>query len=256
LVDHLFRSESGKMVSALVRIFGVNNVELAEDAVQDVLCRALETCKYGRLPENLSAWLMRAARNRAIDIVRRHGHFAEIAAEVARFIESEWTLVPTVDALFEEHSIRDSEVRMMFSCCDPTLSGDSQVAIILKYLCGFSVAEIAQGFLTSEATVEKRLTRARAALAKSGALYEVRDNGEVLARLDSVHGALYLFFNEGYHGGHPRAAVREDLCFEALRLARMLAEHEAAATPKTSALIALMCLHAARLPARVDDEGG
>ena len=237
------------MVAALVRALGTQNLALAEDAVQDVLCTALEAWKYGRVPDTPPAWLMRAAKNRAIDLVRRGALQGRIAPE----LQSEWTLLPAIDALFDEHAIEDDDLRLMFSCCDPALSPDSQLAIILRYPCGFGIGEIAQAFLASEAAIEKRLVRARESLAQRGALFDVRSDEEVRARLDIVHDALHLLFNEGYHGAHPNAVVREDLCYEALRLALRLVELRAAATPKSYALIALMCFHAARLVTRIEE---
>jgi RNA polymerase sigma factor (sigma-70 family) len=252
LADHLFRREAGRMVASLARSLGVRHLTLAEDAVQDALVRALETWRFGRTPQNPAAWLMRAARNRAIDLLRRQGLSDRVAPELARSLES---AASALDGDVDEHGIADDELRLMFSCCDPALAPQAQVAVSLKYLCGFSLQEIAQAFLASEAAVEKQLFRARRALEARGALYEVRDPVQVRARLSSVQSAIYLLFNEGYHGAHPEQAVREDLCHEAVRLAVLLSELPPAAGPETQALLALLCLLAARLPARVSDDG-
>ena len=238
------------MVSSLVRVLGVRHLALAEDAVQDALLRALETWKFGRAPEDPAAWLMRSARNRAIDLLRRHGAFDRLAPELARALDP--SAVEDGDA--EEHAIADDELRLMFSCCDPALAPTAQVAVILKYLCGFSVREIAQAFLSGEAAVEKQLFRSRRALEGRGALFEVREPAQVRARLHPVQSAIYLLFNEGYHGAHPQQAVREDLCHEAMRLGALLARLPAAG-PETQAMLALFCLLAARLSARVGDDG-
>ena len=240
------------MVASLVRVLGVRNLALAEDAVQDALVRALETWKFAGAPRNPAAWLMRSARNRAIDLLRRQGHHGRLAPELARALE------PANDGdggPEEEHAIPDDELRLMFSCCDPVLSPAAQVAVILKYLCGFSVREIAQALLAGEATTEKQLFRSRRALEERGALFEVGDAAEVRARLPSVQSAVYLLFNEGYHGAHPQQAVREDLCHEAMRLGELLSRLPASASPGTQAMLALFCLLAARLPARVGDDG-
>jgi RNA polymerase sigma-70 factor (ECF subfamily) len=250
IADHLFRHEAGRMVSSLVRVLGVRHLALAEDAVQDALLRALETWKFGRAPEDPAAWLMRSARNRAIDLLRRHGTFDRLAPELARALDP--SEVEDGDA--EEHAIADDELRLMFSCCDPALAPTAQVAVILKYLCGFSVREIAQAFLSGEAAVEKQLFRSRRALEGRGALFEVREPAQVRARLLPVQSAIYLLFNEGYHGAHPQQAVREDLCHEAMRLGALLARLPAAG-PETQAMLALFCLLAARLSARVGDDG-
>jgi RNA polymerase sigma factor (sigma-70 family) len=252
LADHLFRREAGRMVSSLVRVLGVRHVPLVEDAVQDALVSALETWKFGRRPVNPGAWLMRAARNRAVDLLRRRGRGERAAEELARTLETS-----DVDAEPEvgERAIPDDELRLMFSCCDPALPRSAQVAVILKYLSGFSVREIAQAFLTTEAAVEKQLFRARRVLCERGSLFEVRDASQVRERLQGVRDAIYLLFSEGYHGAHPHHAVREDLGYEATRLGVMLSRLPVAAGPETQALLALFCFLAARLPARLDDDG-
>jgi RNA polymerase sigma factor (sigma-70 family) len=214
VIDHLFRNEAGRMLAALTRVLGVHNLEMAEDVVQDTLLRALETWKFGKIPENPAAWLMTAAQNRAIDLIRRENTRRKFAPDL--LLESEWTLRPTVEARFAAHEIRDDELRMMFSCCAPSISSDSQVALILKLLCGFSIAEIASAFLSSESAIEKQIQRGKKALAES----------ELFA-----------------------------LSREAIRLTTLLVEHPTATSPRTRALLSLMCLDAARLPARVDAQG-
>ncbi len=243
------------MLAALTRILGTQNLSLAEDVVQDVLVQALEVWKFHALPENPSAWLMKAARNRAIDLIRRERTRSRFAPDLQYLLESEWTLVPTVDSLLLESEIHDDQLRMMFSCCPPNLPAETQVALILKILCGFSVAEIASAFLSTPAAVEKQLQRGKKVLQQSPSLFAVSETAQLRRRIESVHEALYLLFNEGYHATHEQAAIREELCQEAIRLAVLLAEHPAGALPRTHALVALMCFHAARLPARVDDRG-
>jgi RNA polymerase sigma-70 factor (ECF subfamily) len=240
------------MVSSLVRVLGVRHLALAEDSVQDALVRALETWKYGHTPDNPAAWLLRTARNRALDLLRREGRLGRLAPELERSLAAA--------ALGGEpepsgHAVADDELRLMFSCCDPDLAPEAQVAVILKTLCGFSVAEIAQAFLSSEAAVEKQLFRSRRALEDRGALFEVRDAAQVRERLPSLRSAVYLLFNEGYHGAHPAEAVRQDLCHEAMRLAALLCGHPAAGGPESEALLALFCFLAARLSSRTDDDG-
>jgi RNA polymerase sigma factor (sigma-70 family) len=254
LHEHLFRREAGRMIAALTRVFGVHNLALAEDVVQDALCRALEVWKFQGPPDNPSAWLMAVAKNRALDVLRRERTARSFAPELGRLLESEWTLLPVVEELFEPRAIRDDQLRMMFSCCQPRLPEETQVALVLHILCGFGVREIAAAFLTTPAATEKRLTRAKKLLAGSKRLFDLAD-ADCVARLSVVQRALYLLFNEGYHGACAKEAVRAELCQEALRLAALLLEHPAAATPATHALRALMCLHAARLPARLDAAG-
>jgi RNA polymerase sigma-70 factor (ECF subfamily) len=252
--EPLFRRESGRIVASLSRIFGLDNIELAEDVAQDVFCRALEVWKLRGVPPNPSAWLMKAAKNRAIDLLRRERTARNLVPELGRLLESEWTLVPTVNEVFTAEAIEDDQLRMMFSCCDPSLSEETQVALMLRLLCGFTVGEIASAFLSKSAAIEKRIERGKKVLGVSKRLFDMAD-GELPARLSAVHRALYLLFNEGYHGSSERAVVRAELCREAMRLAESLLESAVVATPATQALCALMCFHAARLRARVDARG-
>jgi RNA polymerase sigma factor (sigma-70 family) len=252
---HLFRHEAGRMVAALTRLFGLRNLALAEDVVQDALCRALEVWKFSGVPENPSAWLMAAARNRAVDILRRERTARTYAPEFEYLLSSEQALAPAVSRLFLEPELRDEQLRLMFSCCHARIAEETQVALILNILCGFSVREVASAFLVPEATLEKRLQRGKAVLAEAGTLPEVSSEARQRERLDSVLRALYLLFNEGYHGSHPAEAVRTELCAEALRLGALIAEPPATAVPATHALLALMCLHAGRLPGRLNVHG-
>jgi len=242
------------MVATLTRIFGVHNLALAEDVVQDAFCRALEVWKFRGVPDQPSAWLMAVAKNRALDVLRRERTALRFAPELAQRLASEWMLVPTLEEAFEPHAISDDQLRMMFSCCDPRLSENAQIALVLRFLCGFTVREIAAAFLIGFAAAEKRIVRAKSVLAESGGLFAIDNRDDFTARLPAVQRALYLLFNEGYHGASPESAVRADLCREALRLTRLLLNHPPVATA-THALYALMCLHAARLGTRLDASG-
>jgi RNA polymerase sigma-70 factor (ECF subfamily) len=243
------------MLAGLLRILGLQNFDLAEDIVQDSLVRALETWRFGRVPENPAAWLMLTARNRALDVVRRERSARRFAPDISYQLDSEWTLLPTLDELLLDSEIRDDQLRMMFSCCHPRLAPEVQMALILKILCGFGTGEIARAFLTESAAMEKRIARGKEALRETGTLYEIASDAAIRDRLDAVLATLYLLFNEGYHGGHAELPIREELCSEAMRLLSMLLEHPAAAPPRAVALLALMCFHAARLRARADDAG-
>jgi RNA polymerase sigma factor (sigma-70 family) len=254
-VEHLFRHESGRLVAALTRVFGFHNLALAEDVVQEALCRALEVWKHHGMPDNPSAWLLTTAKNYAVDVLRRERTARTFAPELTRLLESEWTFRPTIEAAFGAHAIQDDELRMMFTCVDPRLSEEAQVALILHILCGFSVHEISSAFLCSAAAAEKRITRGKKVLASAAQLFELAGTDDFRSRLTAVHRALYLLFNEGYHGANSKTAVRVELCREAMRLATLLHEHPLASTPPTLALLALMCLHAARMPSRVDASG-
>jgi len=253
--DHLFRREAGRMVATLTRIFGVHNLDLAEDVVQDAFCRALEVWKFRGVPDNPSAWLMATAKNRALDVLRRERTARTFAPELGRLLHSGRIHAPAVEELFAANAIKDDQLRLMFSCCHSRLPEEAQVALILHILCGFSVSEIAAAFVSGQAAIEKRITRAKKVLAGSKKLFDVSGAADFSARLPAVHRALYLLFNEGYHGASAESAVRADLCREAMRLTALLLEHPLGATPATHALAALMCLHAARLPGRLDASG-
>ena len=254
LEDHLFRREAGRMTAVLTRIFGVHNLALAEDVVQDAFCRALETWKLRGVPDNAAAWLMATARRRAIDVLRRERTARTFAPELGRLLDSEWTLVPTVEEIFETQSWPDDLLRMMFSCCHPRLPEEVQIALVLNILCGFSVSEIAGAFLSSDAAIHKRIQRGKKTLAGSQRLFDLTDH-DFANRLSAVQRALYLLFNEGYHGASSESAVRGELCEEALRLTRLLVDHPQTSSSSTLALAALMCFHSARLPGRVNKDG-
>jgi RNA polymerase sigma-70 factor (ECF subfamily) len=198
---------------------------------------------------------MATAKNGALDVLRRERTARTYAPELGRLLESEWTLAPAVEELFSPNSIKDDQLRMMFSCCQPRLPEEAQVALVLHILCGFTVDEIASAFVSTHAAMEKRITRAKKVLATSKKLFDITAPADFSARLPSVQRALYLLFNEGYHGASAEFTVRAELCQEAMRLAEMLRQHPLGGTPSTYALSALMCLSMARLPARVDASG-
>lgn len=255
LDEHLFRREYGRLVSSLTRIFGVHNLGLAEDAAQEAFCRALEVWSLRGVPENPQAWLMATARNRALDVIRRQRTAAGHTCELEWSLRSEQTFEPVLDDLFLPGALKDDLLRMMFACCDPRLPELTQVALMLQILCGFSVGETAAAFMSGHAAMEKRLGRAKSVLATSRHLFDIASSLQVVRRLPAVQRALYLLFNEGYHGASAQTSIRADLCQEAMRLTALLLNDPLCATPATHALGAVMCLHAARLPARVDDTG-
>ncbi len=252
LVDHLFRREAGKLTAYLSRMLGLSRLEMAEDVVQDTLCRALEIWPVKGFPAQPTAWLMRVARNRALDLLRRDSQLDALTPELGYLQQLR------KDTQFEgpdfELAIQDDQLRMMFACCHPQLSAMAQVSLILKTLCGFSVAEIAHALLAHPDAVEKRLSRARKVFRESGVSLDLNPL-EIPDRLEAVYQAIYLLFNEGYHASRSAAGVREDLCFEALRLAVLLSEHPLSQQSKTSALLALFCFQTARLNSRFDLDG-
>jgi RNA polymerase sigma factor (sigma-70 family) len=254
-IDHLFRHESGKMVSVLSRLLGLQNIETAQDIVQDTLLKAMTTWGYNGIPDNPSAWLYRAAKNRAIDFLRRQKKFKDISPQYAYLLQSEYTLSPTVNNLFFENEIQDSQLRMMFACCHPSIPQESQVAMALKTLCGLSINEIAKAFLANDETISKRIYRAKEKIKDEKIEPDMPEPGELKERLDSVLQSLYLLFNEGYNSSHPEKLIREDLCEEAMRLCLLLTKHPLTAYPRSKALLSLMYFQSSRLNARLDDKG-
>ena len=199
LVDHLFRHESGKMVSVLSRLLGLQNIETAQDIVQDTLLQAMSTWGFGGVPENPPAWLHRVARNKAIDYLRREKRFREISPQYSSLLQSEYSLSTFVSQLFLENEIEDSQLRMIFACCHPSIPEDSQIAFVLKTLCGLSANEIAKAYLTNEETIAKRIYRAKEKIRSESIQLEVPQGKELPGRLDVVLKSVYLLFNEGYN---------------------------------------------------------
>ncbi len=254
VVEHLFRHETGKMVSILTRIFGVKHLSLAEDVVQEALARALQTWPYYGIPRNPAAWIMQVSKNLALDAIRREKVFRNKEIEVSRFIEEGLETSNAEDSVSRDE-IRDDILWMMFMCCHPLVPQEAQVALALKTLCGFSAGEIARAFLTSEAAIAKRLTRAKRKIRLARIPFEMPTGEELTQRLDGVLQTLYLLFNEGYKASVGENIIRQELCLEAIRLCDLLAGHPAGNRPRVHALLALMLLNGARLPARLDTGG-
>ena len=241
------------MVATLTRIFGIEHLTLAEDVVQEALARALRTWPYYGVPQNPAAWIMRTSRNLALDVVRRDKVFRDKQAEIVHAMDQP---TPAPDAaVFTEQEIADDRLGLMFVCCHPLIPVEAQAALSLKTLCGFSVTEVSRAFLTTEAAIAKRLTRAKQKIREARIPFEIPAGDELGRRLDSVLQTLYLLFNEGYKASSGERLVREEICQEAVRLTSLLAQHPAGDRPKTHALLALMLLNAARLPARSDGDG-
>ena len=251
--DHLFRRESAKLVALLTGIFGIQHLQLAEDVVQDTLVKALEQWKINGLPNNPGGWLYRVAKNKAIDVLRREKHKAPFPENVDRLLEADSS--PENAGAPDQHTISDDQLRMMFTCCHPGISVESQLALVLKTLCGFSVTEISKAFLTPADTIEKRLYRSREFFRENRIAFEIPDETQLSSRLDNVLMAIYLLFNEGYNSTQHATLIREDLLEESFRLAEWLARHPLTKQPRISALLAQMCFTRARTPARMDENG-
>jgi RNA polymerase sigma-70 factor (ECF subfamily) len=253
LVEHFFRHETGRLHGALIRLLGVNNLSLAEDIAQEALLKALHTWSMGGVPANPAAWITRVAMNLAKDTLRHQRMATEKEPAIITHIEQ---TVPTpAVAVGLAHEIRDDALRLLFVCCHPSVAPDAQVVLALKVLCGFSTGEIARAFLTSDAAIEKQLTRTKQRIREANIGFEIPEGEDLAPRLDGVLAALYLLFNEGYKASEGEHLLREELCREAVRLASLLAAHPAGQSPRTHALLALMLLTAARFPSRVDEHG-
>ncbi len=257
LVEHFFRHEYGRLVAILSRRVGVQHIEDVEDAVQSALTIALEKWKPDRPPENPSAWLFRVASNELLGRLRqqpRHQELLQLHFNSESDRDQEAQVHEAGDFLDSE--IRDDLLRMLFVCCDDAIPAESQLVLALKTLCGFDVREIASRLFASEASVHKRLDRARRRLQEHQVDFNDLSGPQFAARVPAVHRILHLLFTEGYLSSHSEFAIRRELCNEALRLLTIVAEHPIGQLPATFALLALMHLHAARLNARQDVSGG
>lgn len=253
LGDHFFRREYGRLVAGLSRRVGAQHLEAVEDAVQRALAAAVETWPTSSVPENPSGWLFRVAHNHLVGELRRSARRTDLAIQHSAEVG---VTVPESAHTFLAGDVRDDLLRMLFACCDDAIPIESQLVLALKFLCGFEVREIAERLFSSEASVYKRLGRARSRLREVDFELEDLTPPELAARLPAVHSILYILFTEGYLSSHADGAIRRELCDEAMRLAGELAQHVAGVVPETFALLALMHLHAARMPARQDGSGG
>ncbi|WAC14738.1 RNA polymerase sigma factor [Dyadobacter pollutisoli] len=251
VLHQLFRLEYTKMTAVLCRHFGLKQLEIAEDIVSETFLKATETWNDQGLPENPSAWLYTVAKNKTKDYLKRASIFEN---RVKNAIDQE-TFQPEPDFEFTNEAIADSQLSMLFAVCSPAISEESQICLALQILCGFTVEEIANAFLTKTETIKKRLLRARAALRNDYFEISQLEESATAARLDTVLRTLYLLFNEGYFSKSGNHLIRKDLCSEAMRLAVILAESNLSNMLPAKALLALMCYQSSRFHARLDDDG-
>lgn len=248
IVDHLFRHQYGKMVAALTRVFGPSNLEVIEDAVQDTFIKVMVSWR-SEMPDNPEGWLMTAAKNRSIDIFRK------LNAEQKRVpkIESGIAAI-ALNEVFLDNEIADSQLRMIFMACHPSLNPRDQIAFALKTISGFSSKEIASALLLKDETIKKRLVRARKSIASQDLAFQIPQGTDLPERLNRVLEVLYLIFNEGFHSGRKEILVRKDLCGEAIRLCKMLLGNPFTRSSSAYALFALMCFHSSRLESKVNEK--
>lgn len=246
IVDHLFRHHYGKMVAILTRFFGLSHIETIEDAVQDTFIKATLQWR-AQVPDNPEAWLTKVAKNRTIDLLR------SIKSEKSRTerLTAGAASIPLND-LFLDHEIEDSQLRMIFVACHPSLNPKEQIAFALKTISGFSTKEIAAALLTKEDTIAKRLSRAKTTIIKNNIQFDFPPPKQIQKRLERVMEVVYLTFNEGFHSTNSDKLIREDLCGESIRLCKLLLKNEKLRSGSLYALFALLCFHASRIESKTN----
>ena len=250
-IDAVWRIEQGKLIAGLARI--VRDVGVAEELAQDALVAALKQWPQSGIPNNPAAWLMQAAKHRAIDGLRRNTRLAPKHEEIGRELAEREQTSPDLDSALDDN-VGDDLLRLVFISCHPILSTEARVALTLRLLGGLTTEEIARAFLVAEPTIAQRIVRAKRSLSEANVPFEVPRGDELAARLASVLEVIYLIFNEGYAATTGSEWTRPELCQEALRLGRILAEL-APQEPEVHSLVALMEIQASRLRARVGPAG-
>jgi len=252
LIPHLFRTEFRKIAAVLSKLFGIENLELAEDIASETFLSALENWPYRGIPENPVAWLYAVAKNKAKNNLQRNQLFAEKISKQIKYGSSQHE---EMEIDLTEKNITDSQLQMLFALCHPSIPVESQIGLSLRILCGFGIDEIANAFLTNRETINKRLFRAKEKLRIEKVKIEFPSRREINDRLAAVLTTLYLLFNEGYYSESQDTILREDLCAEAMRLADLLMGNDQTNRPDVNALFALMCFHSSRFKARKNERG-
>lgn len=252
LIPHLFRSEFRKITVVLCKLFGIEHLETAEDLASDTFLSAMETWTYKGVPPNPTAWLYHVAKNKARNHLQRDKLLRD------KIIPQQLISPDAADLDFidlSDENISDSQLQMLFAVCHPSVSRESQVALALRILCGFGIDEIANAFLTTRDTINKRLQRAKSILRREKISISMPAEKEINSRLETVLATLYLLFNEGFYSENHDKVLREDLCQEAMRLTRILLGNQPAGLPSVSALYSLMCFQSSRFAARKSSAG-
>jgi RNA polymerase sigma-70 factor (ECF subfamily) len=251
LTAHLFRENSGKMVAVLSRLFGLHHIDTVMDVVQDTFESVLTQWRFSGVPDNPSAWLMKVAKNKAINALKRENKTKSFSPSLylTHFDDS---FENQFDILLSPKEIQDSQLRLLFACCLPDLSQKNQVILTLHILCGFGVPEIANAMLMNNEAVKKVIARSKDQLKELNNILQTRLITLSEERIQTVHTILYLMFNEGYKTTRSKKGINNDLCYEAIRLAKLLDHKNAPRQHETQALLALMFLNISRFPARVN----
>ena len=249
LIPNLFRTEYSKMIAVLSKKFGLKYIEIAQDIVSDTFLSAAELWGQKGIPVNPTGWLYKVAVNKTKDFLKREHIFNN---KIAKDILKEGAECDSFTLDLSEENIKDSQLKMMFSICDPSLPIQTQVALSLHILCGFGADEIAEALLVSRESIYKKLKRGKAKLKLQKIDLELPSSSHIQLRLDTVLITLYLLFSEGYYSTSQNSSLRKDLCVEAMRLVFLLANNEFTSFPKVNALLALMCFHSSRFDARYD----
>jgi len=252
ILPKLFRTEYQKIVSVLCSLFGIKHIEIAEDIVSDTFLSAAEHWNTKGVPENPTAWLYTVANNKTTNYLKHHNTFEQKLVPVLKAGASE---SEEIELDLSTKNIADSQLAMIFTVCNPVISGDAQIALALNLLCGFGVQEIADAFLTNKEVIYKRINRAKEKLKEANIRIEQPSLAAIDQRLETVLTTLYLLFSEGYYSTSQDTMLRKDLCAEAMRLSYLLVENPATNKPTVNALLALMCFHSSRFDARLNEKG-
>ncbi len=248
-IRELFQKEFSKIVAVISRQFGLQHMDIAEDIVSETFLQALETWETKGTPANPTAWLYTVAQRKTLYHFRRGKIFDRKIVPNLKLNQEKNEEMAAID--FSPQNIKDSQLQMLFAVCNPAIAGEAQIGLALRILCGFSVEEIAEAFLSNEETIKKRLFRAKEKLRTEKVKMELPPKNEIEQRIDSVLHIIYLLFTEGYYSKTQNEILRKDFCLEAMRLCLLLTEYEETNLPKTNALLALMSFHASRFRARL-----
>lgn len=252
-LKQLFQQEFTKMVAVISKLFGLQHIETAEDIVSETFLLAAETWGVKGIPPNPAAWLYAVAKQKTLYHFRRNKILDEKVMPVLKAQQANEDEMNEPD--FSPQNIKDSQLQMLFAICSPVIASEAQIGLALRILCGFGIDEIAEAFLSNKETINKRLFRAKEKLRAEKVTMELPPEPEISKRLDNVLHIIYLLFSEGYYSRTQNQLLQKDLCLEALRLGLTLTNYERTNLPKTNALIALMCFHASRFPARQEGSG-